>query len=275
MHASLTLELPETIGAEIIQVAEISRQNAPAMPVGFSPLTGPKPDRRRLPPDVVRISGVTPGATGAVRKVAAADEDALGQLAGAVGMTINHPTEIRGASLLVPQAGETTRVLTPRGAMIEALAARDFDPKATTMLGDTRAEIAAVPLWQARGVQEVYARDRAYGAQQEAAAASLAGAPPASASRAELGWQRRAVARVSNVVVIGPSRITHAATRIASWAVLQQAAYVQPQPHRSARKGNTGSVRGAVKPMPADRAADPGRQPGRARSDDLEMALAA
>lgn len=224
LFAAMSLGLPDALRPGTIAVAHADPQAVPVAPVGFEPLTGPRPDRR-LPADVVRVSALE--RTG--RLSAAAIETGARALAVADATAAASPdplvaraTEIRGASLLVPPAGETTRVVSERVAIMGALRAGDFDRRARSLLtpvsmssGDPRPSAPA-------GLAAVSADDRALGGAERL---TLERMPPL-ATNGERTWYRRALAPVSHEVDFAPTPLAARATHTARWAALRRASFV-------------------------------------------------
>lgn len=92
-HAVAALDLPAGTSGGEIAVAHADMTAMPVTPVTYHPIAGAKPDTRRLPVEVVRVSSAAPSEV-QIEPIAVSVAD-----------------EISGASLLVRRAGETTRVI--------------------------------------------------------------------------------------------------------------------------------------------------------------------
>lgn len=194
-------------------------------PVVVAPLVHPvadaTPERQRLPANVVRLASIDAGAS----MVASVDI-----------RSSTRATEIRGATLRVPPAGETTRVVLPR----------DF-----TMRG---------------GIKSAR-KDHPSSSDANVAPPTIVVAP-SLASAGERAWYRQAVAAVSDVVKFAPARTNEASSRLARLAALHDAAYVARADRHLA------TVMCVVPPPERERIARQGRPPGRARDNEYP-ALAA
>lgn len=221
VFAALKLDLPDAIGSGLIAVAQAHPQVALVAPASFEPLAGDAPGRR-LPADVIRVSNVQTAAARPgepLRKAGVAaisDPEAPSLVVRAV--------EIRGASLLVPPAGETTRVVSERATIVGALRAGDFDRRGRSLLKAvatrTGGDDPAVP-GEPASLAAVSAEDAALGGVEPL---TLERMPPL-ATRGERGWYRRATAPVTHVVAFGSNNLTTPPTRIAHWAALRLASF--------------------------------------------------
>ena len=239
VFAVAALGLPGIINGGGVAVAKVETRPLPGVsvkagvvvaaadlrPVPVAAITQPaantKRERHKLPSNVVKIADMSVTAT------AASSVDAVAS---------TNATEIRGATLRVPAAGETTRVVLPR----------DF-----TMRG---------------GIKTARQHDKS-SSDANIARQTIVRAPTL-ASAGERTWYRQAVAVVTDVVKFAPARADAASSRLARLAALHDAAFVARADRHLA------TVMCVVPPHEHERIARQGRPPGRARDNEYP-ALAA
>ncbi|MGD9667622.1 MAG: septal ring lytic transglycosylase RlpA family protein [Hyphomicrobiaceae bacterium] len=264
VFAALKLDLPDAISEGMIAVAHADTQVTPVSPVGYEPITGSPPERR-LPAEVIRVSELQPAAAtaGQAKRVAA---QTVASAWSAPSLVVR-ATEIRGASLLIPPAGETTRVISERASIVGALRVGDFDRRGRSLLGVVAAGSGAddpAATQEPASLAAVSADDAALGG---ADALALERLPPL-ATRGERGWYRRATAAVTHVVPFAPASLTTRQTRIAHWAALRIAS-LSPEGDRVRDTANRSEQDEATLQPDDDRLRRITRPPARARSDEF------
>ena len=161
-YAVAALDLPVETKGGVVAVAHADMKTMPVMPVTYHPIAGAKPETRRLPVEVVRISAATPSDL-RVEPIAVGAAD-----------------EINGASLLVRRAGETTRVIADldrvsdrrqrfaQTARVETLTLDGMPPLAThgeaSWYRDQKARVAHVALLKPAGADAAETRIALYAA---------------------------------------------------------------------------------------------------------------
>lgn len=214
MHASLALDLDGDAGAAPVRVAELDPRATPASTIAVTPLTGPRPQRRRLPPDVVRVSAAAPGASALAE---------LAQPAALAQLSITHtatPTDST-ARPLAP-AADDARLLSPnpanQGGTAVALAGR-------TTSDIKLAALKAAPRIRGREIRTAHVRNR--GGVAPVRVARLApseGTRIAAMTAVLVDRQDRQQVKVLASERIEVAGIATPATRIALWAALQESA---------------------------------------------------
>lgn len=219
VFAAVTLDLPDAVRPGAIAVAHADPQAVPVAPIGYEPITSQRPGRR-LPAEAVRVSALEPaGLRARPHEDTVASADIL-----EADPLIARTIEIRGASLLVPPAGETTRVVSERVAVMGALRAGDFDRRARSLLPPVAAhagDAAPHDTADTSGLAAVSANHRAL---KGAERLTLERMPPL-ATQAERSWYRRSLARLSHVVAFAPTGLDARETHTARWAALRLAAF--------------------------------------------------
>lgn len=220
VFAVAALGLPSVIDGGGVAVARAETQPLPVTPV-LQMAANANRERHKLPANVVNIAELS-----VVPSVVASEVRATS--AGA--------TEIRGATLRVPPAGETTRVVLPRDFSMRGGIKTARDDEKTS----DGANVARLTIVRA----------------------------PTLATAGERAWYRQAVAAVSDVVKFAPARTDAAASRLARLAALHDAAYVARADRHLA------TVLCVVPPPERERIARQSNPPGRARDNEYP-ALAA
>jgi hypothetical protein len=226
VFAAVELELPDAFGDSTITVAHADPQAVTVTPVGYTSITRPRPEHR-LPADIVRVSAIEPRGDGTVvdhDAVALAESSAVNVHADPL---MARAVKIRGASLLLPPAGETTRVVSERAAIMGALRAGDIDRRAKSLLPPlaTQPGDAAIPRPSPASLAHVRAGDRAL---RGAERLTLERMPP-FATLGERSWYRRSLAAASDAVDFAPTGIAARGTQTARWAALRVASFTPPQ----------------------------------------------
>lgn len=265
VFAALNLDLPGAIGKDMIAVADAAAQVTPVSSIGYGLNTG-SPRERSRPADVLYVSELQPAAAVSelARRVVA--QPATSSTSASLSLVMR-AGEISGASLLVPPAGETTRVISERATIVGSLRAGDFDRRGKSLLGAVAAdagEEAPAAMDAPSSLVSVSADDVAM---RGVEALTLERLPPL-ATRGERGWYRRATAAVSHVVPFAPANLTTRQTRIARWAALRLAA-LGPQGvdgDGDLAKSEDGTM---VRWPDNDRLGTISRRPARARADEF------
>lgn len=254
IYAAMTIDLPDSAlpEARTIAIAHADTTAEPVSPVNYMPITG-KSRTRRLPADVIRVSALdpTPASSGMTSEHART-------AAAAVPSVAVRAVEISGAALLVPAAGETTRVIGERASIVGSLRAGDFDRRGKSLLvpvgaseaaqdeADSGARAGTSPT---RGPARLAAVSAADASHRGIETLRLERMPPL-ATRGERGWYRRAVASVSHVVDFAPGTVASRETRLAHWAALRTESFAPTSAELNAGRSNAApaSVRAAIRP---------------------------
>lgn len=258
IFASVSLKLPDAIGSSAIKVARAEPHVTRVTPVGFQPITGAPPTGRRLPADVVRLSAVD------TQKQESVTSPGTAKVADLRQHKVERAVEIRGESLLVPQARNSPRALNPRAAQVIALRAGDFDVRGRSLLLPVAGAAADQSGKSPTEVAFLGADARASGRIQPLAIERM----PPLATGGERGWSRRAKAEVSHVVEFAPATVTASPTRLAHWAA-QVATSSRARSARHATSRPASSLRPFAELSASHRMAILGRSPARARQTEF------
>lgn len=269
VFAALKLDLPEAIGEGMIAVAHADPQATPVSPVAYDTVAddtvAKTPRELRPSAEVIRVAELQPTAARPtpVRPMAGQAETS----GTALPSLLFQATEISGASLLVPPAGETTRVVSERATILSALRAGDFDRRGTSLLGAVAPQTGLDDpdaMDDPASLAAVSADDAALGGVELLTLERL----PPLATGGERGWYRRATAAVSHVVPFAPANFAMRPTRIARWAALSFASF---DPERDQAGNEPHKVEDDMTMLRSDddRFHRVRRGPARARSDEF------